>query len=45
LARLTAKTECCILKHIESCKKSQELPKKAELAECITSLEPPDVEA
>ena len=42
---LTANIECCILKHMESWKRSQEIPEKAlglmaKLAECILSLEP-----
>lgn len=41
---LIANTECCMLKHMESWKRTQEMPERAlrllaELAECIPSLE------
>ena len=43
-AGLTINTECCILKHMESWKISQEIPERAlglmaELAECIATLD------
>ena len=42
---LIAKIECCMLKHIEFCKRSSEIPERAELAMWITSLELPELDA
>ena len=42
---LIAKIECCMLKHIEFCKRSLEIPERAELAMWITSLELPELDA
>ena len=41
---LTAKIECCILKHIGFCRKVLDIPERAELAMWIASLELPELD-
>ena len=41
---LTAKIECCILKHTEFCRKISDIPERAELVVWIASLELPELD-